>query len=109
MTGVNIGGQLDALVTQLRAAGVSASLSPSEVNPPGVLVGLDSLGPAVLAGPPGVIASLDLVVPDVGFPSVYTHLSTLIDELAKIGVENVGSITNAAGQVIGWRATLPLD
>lgn len=105
----NIGRRLDALVTELRAAGVSASLTVSEVNAPGVLVELDSIGPATLAGPPQVVAGLALLVPDVGFPTVYTHLSGLIDALGALGVETVASVTNQAGQVIGWRATLPLD
>lgn len=106
---VNIGGRLDALVTALRAEGISAGLTAAEVNAPGVLVGLESIGPALLAGPPAVVASLDLLVPDVGFPTVYTHLSTLIDALAEVGLDTVASITNQAGQVIGWRATVPLD
>lgn len=101
--------RLEVIVTAIRATGVGAGLTAAEVHAPGVVVGLESIGPATLAGAPVVVASLDLLVPDVGYPTVYTHLSTLIDALDTLGVDTVSPINNAAGQVVGWRATLPLD
>ena len=68
-----------ALVDQLTAAGLNASLDPADVSPPGVVVRADALLPAAgkLCGDEPVRVSLLLVAPATNSVAAYRALDAL--------------------------------
>lgn len=101
--------RLAALATRIRDLGIGASIDAADLQLPGVLVGIDSVAYDTLAGEPSVVASLDVLVADTDRAGSYRSLGTVIDALAVLPVETVASVTNSAGQTIGWRALIQLD
>ncbi|MEU3475349.1 hypothetical protein [Rhodococcus sp. NPDC006774] len=101
--------RLALLVAEVRTLGIGAATDTADLQLPGVLVGVDSVAYDTLSGEPSIIASLDVLVPDADRAGAYRNLGIVLDALARLPVEAVSSITNAAGQTIGWRALYPLD
>ena len=102
---------LDALVAQLDAAGVRATVDPRNVNPPCALVTVDRVD-ATLGGCPTVDALVLLVAPDVGMPAALDTLGDMLDRVATVpGVSAALPDTftgPAAGQPLpAFRLTIP--
>lgn len=75
---------LEAVVAQLTAAGLNASLDPADVSPPGVVVRADALLPAggKMCGDYPVRTSLILVVPATSTLAAYRALEELYAQVA---------------------------
>lgn len=100
--------RLTALADAIRELGVNAGIDPADLTPPAVLVGVDTIDTSTLAGAPLYIASLDVLAPDRTRPGTYDDLDAVFTALSTLPLTGVSSVTNAAGQVIGWRATIDL-
>jgi hypothetical protein len=79
---------LEQLVTDLRAAGLNASLDPADVSPPGVVVRADALLPASgkMCGDYPVRTSVILVVPATTTVAAYRALDELYTKVLAAGI-----------------------
>lgn len=101
--------RLDALAQAIRDLGVNASTDVADLTPPAVLVGVDRVEFGTLNGDVMVTASIDVLAPDRTRGGTWREVGRVFDALTALPIEGVASIVNSAGQVIGWRATYPLD
>ena len=83
---------LDGLTVALNAAGVPASVEVSDLNLPGVWVGMDRITEHTLAGGGTLAARLLLIVPDNGQREAAKALSSLLAQVSAV-VTPVGDIT----------------
>lgn len=75
--------EVDALVTELTTAGISASIDPAEVDPPGVWVRHVGLSLDLLGGFT-IKTQLHLVVPDNGHAEARTGLVDLLNQVLAV-------------------------
>jgi uncharacterized protein YidB (DUF937 family) len=69
---------LDAVVAELTAAGLRASINPAKLTPPAVWVSLDKLIPELLDGNGAAQIRVNLIVPDTTLPQGLDALDQLL-------------------------------
>lgn len=92
---------LQALVDQLRAAGLSADLDPAELSLPGCWVALDQLATATLAGQLRLSCTVYLIAPD-------TDPRRALDALGPM-YDTVTDVLTPDGPVVTQGVVMPAD
>src|SRR5262245_26553520 len=100
---------LEEIANDLQAAGLSASLDPADVNPPGVIVKPDAQIPGIgkLCGSVFLRVSLILVVPDAPTVVAMRNLEALWDRVAPAAM--VAGLTVTTDEQTFERIVMPDD
>ncbi|WP_330182821.1 hypothetical protein OHB26_03660 [Nocardia sp. NBC_01503] len=77
---IDVAALLDIVVSQLRAAGIRASVDPRDLNPPCAWVAARTVAHDLLGGGGTVTADIYLIAPNIGVPQALKTLTGLLDQ-----------------------------